>query len=113
MVPDPQETVIGTGSPIRAAPFAFRGSAPQKKRNARIVTLADPQAATEEPITIETVRERGLRARGLPVAVGTNGDYRVRQLEASEVGDDAQATDLARRFAAYVQRVAAKIIETA
>lgn len=65
-----------------------------------------------EPITLEIRRAQGLRARGLPAAVDKNGDYRVWRLEASEVGDDARAADLARRFAAYVQRVAVKIDET-
>lgn len=76
---------------------------------ARIAASGDES----EPITLEILRAQGLRARGLPAAVDKNGDYRVWRLDASEVGDEAQAVDLARRFAAYVQRVAVKLGETA
>lgn len=76
---------------------------------ARIAASGD----ASEPITLEILRAQGLRARGLPAAVDKNGDYRVWRLDASEVGDEAQAVDLARRFAAYVQRVAVKLGETA
>lgn len=82
---------------------------------ARSGTAAARIAASDddsEPITLEILRAQGLRARGLPAAVDKKGDYRVWRLEASEVGDEARAADLARRFAAYVQRVAVKIDET-
>lgn len=62
---------------------------------------------------LEIFRAQGLRARGLPAPVDKNGDYRVWRLEASEVGDEARAADLAQRFAAYVQHVAAKIDDEA
>lgn len=78
-----------------------------------IVTLSDPQTTAEEPITLEILRAQGLRARGLPAANEKNGDYRIWRLEAYEVEDEAQAADLARRFAAYVLRVAAKMGERA
>lgn len=65
-----------------------------------------------ELITLEILRTQGLRARGLPAAVDKNGDYRVWRLDASAVGDDEGVADLARRFAAYVQRVAVKMDKT-
>lgn len=79
------------------------------KAAARIAASGDASA----PIALEILRAQGLRARGLPAAVDKNGDYRVWRLEVSEVDDEARAADLARRFAAYVQRVAVKIDETA